>query len=330
MGFIFISATQPQTGRIAHPGARSITLDLNSPPYGSSHGTIFDIDPSSPKVANIRLADIHTHPWKRRPDRGDFAFQPFALIQTSNEQRSSFAITMTPCGGHFKDQQRTLGQLRDQHPWIVPVAWVNPNTTPSRLKTLESLLRDHDFRGIKLHPPRDGYCIGDSELQPALDDLMALAGTYHVPMMIHSNVEQTQDIAKLAKKHKRVNVIVLNNRLGETSRAQTLRWFVNTPNLYAETSWCDAYGITKAMQCLDSSRVLRGTDATTDEYDHFRRHSVRNGLSGNYQTIPEVDQEVRSSVDPEAYKNWAWRNAVRLFGLRSQDIRDITELSSDE
>jgi hypothetical protein len=270
-------------------------------------GTVFDVDPRS---LIIDLIDAHTHPYNRAAD-SSIVSDPAPLLAVVAAQGIGLALTMAE--GPFAEQKSLVGGLVQQHPWLVALLWIEPATdSPAKV---EAMVRDEGFRGLKFHPTISAY---DAD-GPLMDGFLQVASKYGVPVQIHSATDSPstpERIAALAKRFPDVKIVMIHTELGALDKNHALSVIQSLPNVYAETSWTNVEGIMLAMQLLDSSRVVFGTDATVDGYDHFTKTSIADA-SGQYTlTIPKVIEQVRAKVGADAFENWARLNAIRLYGLR--------------
>lgn len=276
-----------------------------------SKGTVFDVDP---RGLATDLVDAHTHPSDRAQDG---TIVPASGPLLSVGRSAGIGLCVTSVKGPLAEQRTLVGGLVRDHAWLVPLVWVEP--TRDSAADIEPFLRDDRWRGLKFHPTISEY---DAD-GPSMDAFMALARKYEVPVQLHTATDEharPARVAALATRFPDVKVVMVHTELGAADKRPALELVKALPNVYAETSWMNADGVLLAMQLLDSSRTLFGTDATVDGADHFQKTSIPDA-SGNYTlTIPDVIAQVRARAHPDAYANWARLTATRLYGLRFRDL----------
>ncbi|HEY3444873.1 MAG TPA: amidohydrolase family protein [Myxococcales bacterium] len=274
-------------------------------------GAVFDVDP---RRLTIDLIDAHTHPYDRRPD-GTLVADAAPLLDVERSG-TGIGMALTMVKGPLADQRALLVPLCRDHPWLVPLAWIQPASDTAA--EAEAMLAEHGFRGLKFHPTLSAY---DAD-GPAMDAFLEVARRQRVPVQLHCATDQhatPERIAALARRFPDVPIVMVHTELGATDKQHALGVVQALPNVYAETSWASPDGALLAMQMLDSSRTLFGTDATVDGREQFTKRSVADG-KGGYLTIPEAIAQVRARAHPDAYANWARLTAVRLYDLRFKPL----------
>ncbi len=293
------------------PGGGDYRMPADLDEAWISKGTVFDVDP---RGLTLDLVDAHTHPYDRAQDGTIIpATGPLLAVGRS----AGIGLCVTSVKGPLAEQRTMVGALARDHAWLVPLVWVEP--TRDTAADIEPFLRDDRWRGLKFHPTISAY---DAD-GPAMDAFMALARKYEVPVQLHTATDEharPARVAALASRFPDVKVVMVHTELGAADKRPALELVKGLPNVYAETSWMNADGVLLAMQLLDSSRTLFGTDATVDGKDHFKKTSIPDS-SGNYTlTIPDVIAQVRARAHPDAYANWARLTATRLYGLRFRSL----------
>lgn len=194
----------------------------------------------------------------------------------------------------------------------MPIAW--PRLGADRAEDVEPLL-DAGFRGLKFHPHVDQRPADD----PAMDPFLALARRRRVPVQVHSAADdpsRPERVAALAARFPDVPVVMIDTGLGVEDRRAVLELARRRPNLYLETSWLPADWVVAAMEAVDSSRTLFGTDTSVDGPGHWARRSLSGPAGSGSRNVPELLASVRARVPWAAFVNWTRLTAVRLYRLR--------------
>jgi len=296
-----------------------VSGDEDHPPGGGSYhwpadmdeawlwkGALFDVDP---RTLTVDMIDCHTHPYKRTAT--GFEYDHGALVTLLPEQGIDLAITMHRTT--LAEQRTQVGALAAAYPWVVALVWVKADVDD--VATVEAMLRDDGFRGLKFHPTVHDYPADGTKM----DAFMEVARRYQVAVQIHSAIDDNakpERVAALAQRFPDVKIVMIHTELGAHDKTHALNLIKDLPNVYAETSWANPESVLQAMEVLDSSRVLFGTDATVDEYEQFSKKSIANPQGQYVYSVLDVIQRVKAEAHPDAYANWAWLNAVRVHGLR--------------
>ncbi|MGC4119672.1 MAG: amidohydrolase family protein [Myxococcales bacterium] len=270
-------------------------------------GAVFDVDP---RRLTVDLIDAHTHPYDRAADGSLVAAAgPLLAVERAG---TCIGMALTMVKGPLADQRALLVPLCRDNPWLVPLAWIEP--TRDSAADAEAMLVEHGFKGLKFHPTISAY---DAD-GPLLDPFLEVARKHRVPVQLHCATDAhatPERLAALAKRFPDVNLVMIHTELGSDDKRHALGLVQSLPNVYAETSWTSPDGALLAMQMLDSSRTLFGTDATVDGRAQFTKTSVSDG-HGGWITIPEAVSRIRAGAHPDAYANWARLTAIRLYDLR--------------
>ncbi len=186
------------------------------------------------------------------------------------------------------------------------------------LTELEEYLSGGAIRGLKLYPGYEPFFPSD----PALDPVYALAGKYHVPVMIHSGDTYTPggklkyahplNVDEVAVDHPDVDFIICH--LGNPWIRDCMEVVYKNKNVYTDISglvlgdFSDRFErfMRKQLQEMleygvEPDRVLFGTDWPLASMESYREFIEELG-------IPERERE-----------KIMWDNAARLFRLSPQD-----------
>ena len=282
-------------------------------------GTLFDEPPDRLKLGPL---DCHTHPYNKSGSSLVFDTKPLTTLLP--QQGITRAISMVP--GSLSGQQSAMTALHRAQRWIVPIVWVNPKSHTAA--AVEPLLTQHGFAGLKFHPSVHSFAADAAMMDP----LMKLAAKHRVPVQIHSAKDDNSKpwrIVALAKRHPTVPVIMIHTELGTLNKAAALNQIKGTKNVYAETSWTNPESVLQAMQALDSSRTLFGTDSTVDGMQQFTKKSIANPAGQYVYTVSAAAAQVKAKAHPGAWANWAYLTAVRLYSWRFRPDPDLYDTDGD-
>jgi hypothetical protein len=300
------------TGNEDHPpggGDYRLAADLDE--AWLEKGTVFDVDP---RTLDIDLIDAHTHP-TTRDGTGAIVYDPGPL--PSLAPGAGFGMALVSWTGTPEVQVTQVGGLAAANPWLVPLAWVDPEVDTA--DAIEELITAHGFRGLKFHPTISGYP-ADGAL---MDPFLAVAAAHEIPVQLHTapdDVAGIERVIALAGRFPTVRVVAVHTVLGVLDKTAVLAAMAPVPNLYAETSWASPEAVLAAMTALDSSRTLLGTDATVDGWAHYTNLSIPNAAGEYVHTVGSAIAAVRAAADPGAFENWARLTAIRLYDLRFKPL----------
>lgn len=166
-------------------------------------------------------------------------------------------------GGGFASEIKWMNEATadavKKHPdRIIGFIRVNP-WYEDFLQDLDYYLGDLGFKGIKLHPMQDSYCVLQ---EPRLNLILEKAHKYNVPILIHSGSEpwtMPGQIADLAAMFPDVKVIMAHSCMNNLYQ-HLLPCAKRVTNLILETSIGPAVG---AVGSIGSSRIVYGSDWPT-------------------------------------------------------------------
>jgi predicted TIM-barrel fold metal-dependent hydrolase len=114
-------------------------------------------------------------------------------------------------------------------------------------------------RGIKLHPPLQGFMLCDDLVFPIIE----LAGQMGIPVFIHTGTpaySQPTQLAELAQRFPQVPFIM--GHMGSTDfKFEAIPSALLSPNVYLDTSWILPALLTRAVQAVGAERVLFSSDS---------------------------------------------------------------------
>jgi len=125
------------------------------------------------------------------------------------------------------------------------------------LDDLDHYIRDRGFKGIKLHPNQDGYCLLK---EPVLNLIFERAAKYRVPVLIHSGTEPWTVAGQFADQAEMFpDVTFIMAHSGLRNDKHVLESAKRVENLILETS----IGGVTSPRILGKDRVVFGSDWPT-------------------------------------------------------------------
>ncbi len=114
-------------------------------------------------------------------------------------------------------------------------------------------------RGIKLHPPLQGFLLCDELVYPILN----LAEESGVPIFFHTGTPayaQPTQLEELALRFPGVNLIM--GHMGSTDfKTDAVPAALHAPNIYLDTSWILPQLVTRAVAAVGEDRLLFSSDS---------------------------------------------------------------------
>jgi uncharacterized protein len=224
----------------------------------------------------MRALDIHVHVGPRWDDVKDVRASCDDLARADAEagvvlsvaSSAESLLSATPLGaGDDATMERRLYAGNDallaccaSRPWLLMTVVVDPQLDAS-LRQAGEMLGDPRVVGVKLHPDRHRYRIGDH----AEAALGLLAGFPGKALLVHCTATAYSDPAPLidlAAGHHRVPVIMAH--LGRTEPPELVIDLIRdrrAGNVYVDTSAMrDPAMVTKAISAIGAGRILFGSD----------------------------------------------------------------------
>lgn len=181
--------------------------------------------------------DFHTHigpfPTDRRAEE---------LIAMLDEHRVDRAVALPSRGLHgsprmYASANEYNAEAMQRYPdRLIGFCTVNPWHRDEALEEFERAVRQLGLRGLKLHPPTQGFDVFDLDF---MGPLIELAGELGVPVAIHGGIREHDNplrFALLAQAYPDLRLVMLHANFGGSDRI-AIRWAAeHTHNLYFETS----------------------------------------------------------------------------------------------
>jgi len=151
-----------------------------------------------------------------------------------------------------------LAAAREHPDRFYAFATANPWYGARALQELQRALAE-GARGIKLHPPLQGFLLCDELVYPVLE----LAADMAVPVFVHTGTPAFAlpvQLAELALRFPQVSLIM--GHMGSTDfKSEAIPAALLAPNIYLDTSWILPLLLTQAAQAVGEDRVIFSSDA---------------------------------------------------------------------
>jgi len=148
---------------------------------------------------------------------------------------------------------------------ILGFAVVNPWDFGAE-EELERSFKELNLRGLKLNTLRHGYALDRHEI---VDPLFEICEKYNAPVLCHGESDLFNMPGKfevMAQKFPNVNIILAH--IGEPDAVDAaLRVANRNENIYVDTAGIKLDTLVKAIDRLDSKKILMGTDAPWGKFE---------------------------------------------------------------
>jgi hypothetical protein len=263
----------------------------------------------TPIHSPCQIIDAHTHPYGRDAE-GSLVWDPSSLIGVLPE--NGISLTLSSIRGPLTDQYQWMSDLCRKHPWILPLVWFSPGR--DKAEEVGNLL-NQGFIGIKTHPSRDKFEVDGDVMTP----FMQLAEQRKIPIQIHCAADSfchSGKIANLARKFPSVKIVMVHSELGSRDKTGVIANCRGLQNVIFETSWVGPEAVLHILSSVEKDRVIFGTDATTDQWEHFQKRSLPDAAGNYIYTIPDMIAKVRAAVTPDIYAAWTRLAVLKLYRLQ--------------
>jgi predicted TIM-barrel fold metal-dependent hydrolase len=153
--------------------------------------------------------------------------------------------------------ERTLEAVKRYPNRLIGFVRLNPKFGDV-LDDLDYYVRDNGFKGIKLHPNQDGYCLLK---EPVLNLIFERAAKYKVPVLIHSGTEPWSVAGQFADQAEMFpDVTFIMAHSGLRNDKHVFESARRVKNLILETS---IGGVISPPRILGKDRVVFGSDWPT-------------------------------------------------------------------
>lgn len=205
--------------------------------------------------------DAHTHIGN---DPGELGGSAEDLVQMLREYDLDAAIAFA--GGRTPKELARANEYvakaaREYPDQIIGFARVNPYHRETAIEELERAVVQLALKGLKLHPPSQGFDVADMELMAPLMDKVVELG---IPVAIHCGLRVHDNpwrIGLLAETYPEATIFMLHANFGGTDRVGTLWVAERAQNVIFETSATGEPGfIEELVAAAGEERVVYGSD----------------------------------------------------------------------
>ncbi len=181
-------------------------------------------------------------------------------------------------------------------------------------KEFERMIADNRdiIYGVKLHPFHSRTAPDSERMEPIYE----LARRFELPVVSHTGgCEEARSVHlyNAAKAHPDLNFVMVHMDLG-TDNSEAISLLGRLPNLYGDTTWVPVNSTLEAIRQWGSRKILFGTDNPIDGKD-----TLHHNLFGERSLYQEYFNEFRDMIETEDYDNIMYRNAQRIFGIRTSN-----------
>lgn len=168
--------------------------------------------------------------------------------------------------------------------------------------------------GVKIHPYRSETAPDEPKLEPVYE----LARRFGLPVVSHTgNIEKARTLYlyNAAKAHPDIDFVAVHMDL-DSDCNEAMELIAKLPNLYGDTTWVSYETTVRAIKKCGSEKILFGTDNPIDGKDHmlYNRAGQRSFCQGYFN-------ELKDLISKEDYDNLMYKNAQRLFGIKSEIVQ---------
>ena len=162
---------------------------------------------------------------------------------------------------------------------LIGAAWVNPMEKDA-CDIIKEAVKNHGFKGIKLHPLSQAYLPNDECVFPIAE----LAGELDIPLMIHTGhppFSLPWSVAQLADIYPDIKMVMIHMGHGNGMYVQSaIDMAKKYPNLYLETSGMPMHTkIKEAYEQVGADRIMWGLDAPFHHPTVEMQRTIVSGLT---------------------------------------------------
>ncbi|KJK45806.1 metal-dependent hydrolase [Lentzea aerocolonigenes] len=242
------------------------------------------------------IIDVHAHagPWFFATDVGAAELNLTLMDRYGIDRQivsASEAVTYDMVSGN-----RWMAEVLVAHPRLLGYVVINPNDLAAGAEELEKYLPTGRFVGVKIHTTYPGQTL----LSKAIQDTMALAAEAGLPVLVHTWDESVLGLVDVLERHPDLRVIA--GHMGGPAWRTAVEAATRTDRLYLEPccSITDAGRYRYALDRVPLPQMLFGTDSTLVD------PAIALGVV------------MDAGLSEDEYEHVMWRNASRLFGIRTE------------
>lgn len=186
-----------------------------------------------------------------------------------------------------RDNSETINAITRFPKELAGIAWLSPFDGEAAVNELETLVKKHQFQGLKLHPLFSAFTANDPVVYPLMDKARELS----IPVFIHSGhppFSLPWSIAQLAEVYNDVPIVMVHMGHGHGIYIQAaIDMAMKYDNIWLETSGMPMHTkVKEAYERVGAERIFWGSDAPFHDYGV---EALRTSVSGlNEQALEQV------------------------------------------
>lgn len=237
------------------------------------------------------IIDFHVHIYKKRKD-------PVKEILKLMEEYKISKSVVFPSNEVAPDNFWMAEQIKNYKNKFIPFAWINPLLGNKAIEELDVLVKEYDFKGIKLHPLFHSFFPNREYMDPFAKKALE----YNIPILIHCGhapYSTPWQVGEFARQYP--NIIVILDHMGlqvgwvDDAIIMAQRY----SNIILGTTAMPFHEkIFEAVKKIGSERVIYGSDAPT------------------IHPLPEIDRIKIAGLDENEMINILGENAKRILRIK--------------
>jgi predicted TIM-barrel fold metal-dependent hydrolase len=222
-------------------------------------------------VGPLELYDVHTHIGRNDPD--GFRQEPEQLLAAlAAVGARGVVFPMHEPDGYGAANDTVLATAAAHPERLVAFCRVNPHdgALPEARRAL-----DAGARGIKLHPRAEQFGMDE----PAVSELVALAGERHVPVLIHAGrgIPALGELTvQLAERNPGATLILAHAAISDL--AWLWRVLPAHPNVLIDTAWWNPVDLVALFALAPAANIVWGSDSPYGRPTHSVVLGLRSAL----------------------------------------------------
>ncbi len=208
------------------------------------------------------ILDFHTHigkgdPFYHSSDEEKLLILPEKLLlemEKFNVTKSVVIPNFHLPHKLFNANLEMVSSIQDYKEKMVPFAWLDPRMERVCDK-LETLIMEHGFKGLKLHPVLNGYYLTNRTIKPLIEKSIDL----QIPILIHTGwgpLGSVDLVDKLAKLYPEAKIVIAH--MTEPNCIEVAK---RNENIFLETSYSiHPRRIEQAVREIGARKIIYGSD----------------------------------------------------------------------